>query len=65
MSGLMARFSAGQKLASRLRKLGGQPIVPPQTFHVEAKEGPLYEGEIERAQAWAVSILERLKAQAR
>jgi len=65
MSSLMARFSAGRKLAPRLRKLGGQPTVPPQTFHVESKEGPLCEGEIERAQAWAASILEQLKAQAR
>jgi hypothetical protein len=36
--------------------------VPPETFHVEGKEGPLYAGEIERAQAWAAMILEQLEA---
>jgi hypothetical protein len=33
----------------------------PQTFHVKGKEGPLYEGEIERAREWAISILDRLQ----
>ena len=58
MSWLLARFTAAPKLDRKLRKLGGKRIVPPETFHVEGREGPLYEGEIERAQAWAESILE-------
>ena len=60
MSSFLARFSAARKLARRLRKLGGKRIIYPETFHVEGREGPLYEGEIERAKVWAESILARL-----
>jgi flavodoxin len=56
----LARFTAAPKLARALRKLGGKRIIPPETFHVKDREGPLYEGEIERARAWGMSILERL-----
>jgi flavodoxin len=58
MSWLLARFTAAPKLDRKLRRLGGKRIVPPETFHVEGREGPLYEGEIERAQAWARTIVE-------
>lgn len=63
MSAFLARFTAAKKLSSKLRRLGGKPIVPPETFHVMESEGPLYDGEIERARLWAGSILERLEAQ--
>jgi flavodoxin len=56
MSALLARFTAARKLARKLRKLGGTQIVPPETFHVVEREGPLYEGEIGRAQAWAETV---------
>jgi flavodoxin len=56
MSALLARFTAAPKLARELRKLGGRQIAPPETFHVVEREGPLYDGEIERAKAWAESI---------
>ena len=62
MSAFLARFTAAKKLARKLRKLGGRRIVPPETFHVVGREGPLYDGEIERAQAWAMMILERMEA---
>jgi flavodoxin len=60
MSPFLARMTAAKKLAKRLRKLGGTPVVAPETFHVVEKEGPLYDGEVERARAWAESIRERL-----
>jgi flavodoxin len=60
MSPWLARFTASKRLAGKLRKLGGKRIVPPETFHVEGREGPLYEGEIERAKEWAEAILARL-----
>ena len=63
MSAFLARFTAAKKLARRLRKLGGKRIVPPETFHVSARTGPLYEGEIERGRDWAASILRRLAVQ--
>jgi len=59
MSAFMARFTAAKKLNSKLQKLGGWRVVPPETFHVIGREGPLYEGELERAEEWAGSILER------
>lgn len=61
MSAILSRFTAAKKLTKKLRKLGGKRIVPPETFHVKEREGPLYEGEIERAQAWAASLMERLQ----
>jgi flavodoxin len=60
MSAFLARFTAAKKLARKLRKLGGKRIVPPETFHVGGKEGPLHEGELERAKRWAETILQRL-----
>lgn len=62
MSAILARFTAAKKLNRQLCRLGGKRIIPPETFHVEGREGPLYEGEIERAERWAGSILERLEA---
>jgi flavodoxin len=58
----LSRFTAAPKLARALRKLGGKRILPPETFHVKDREGPLYEGELERARAWGMSILERLSS---
>jgi flavodoxin len=61
MSAILARFTASKRIDRNLRKLGGKRLVPPETFHVHHQhEGPLYDGEIERAKAWAGSILERL-----
>ena len=61
MSAWLARMTAGRKLVKKLRKLGGKRIVPPESFLVKDKEGPLFDSEIERAEAWAASILERLQ----
>jgi flavodoxin len=63
MSTFLARFTAAKKLNRKLRRLGGRPIVPPETFHVTGSEGPLYDGEIDRARRWAGLILERLEIQ--
>ena len=60
MSWWLNQFTASKRLAKKLRKLGGKLVVPPEIFHVMEREGPLYEGEIERAQTWAASILERV-----
>lgn len=65
MSPLLARFTAAWRLAQKLRKLGGKRVVRPETFHVVEREGPLYDGEIERARAWAASILGRVSAEKR
>lgn len=57
MNGLLSRFTAARRLDRQLRKLGGRRVVAPETFFVEGREGPLEEGEVERAQRWATSIL--------
>jgi len=60
LSGFLSRFTAAKKLVQKLCKLGGKRIVPPETFHVIEREGPLYEGELERARQWAQFILNKL-----
>ena len=59
MSEWLYHFTAGKRLAQKLRKLGGKRIVSPAIFHVMEREGPLYEGETERAKAWAKLVLDR------
>ena len=55
--------SAAKRVAKRLRKTGASVDVPPQSFFVVSREGPLEEGELERAADWAHEILETLPAQ--
>ena len=59
MSAWLARFTAAKKLDRKLRKLGGKRLVPPETFFVIGREGPLYDGEIERVREWAAALLAR------
>lgn len=54
-------FTAAKPLNRKLRRLGGRQIVPPKSFFVIEKQGPLYEGEIERAKTWAETILARYR----
>lgn len=61
MSWLLNQFTASKKLSSKLRKLGGKSLVPPEIFHVMEKKGPLFDGELERAQKWAASILKEIE----
>lgn len=44
---------ATKKIAESLKKAGATVIVQPEAFYVLGKEGPLAEGEIERAKQWA------------
>jgi flavodoxin I len=53
-------FAAG-RIAGRLKKDGGTLAVSPEGFFVEGTEGPLKEGELERAAAWAKEIVERIE----
>ena len=59
MSRWLTPLTASKKLARKLKKLGGKRVVPPETFHVMEKQGPLYDGEIERAQDWARLVWEK------
>jgi flavodoxin len=47
---------AAEPIAKKLQKKGGDLVVPPQWFYVGGTEGPLLEGELERAADWAAGI---------
>jgi len=47
---------AAEPIAKRLGRKGGELAVTPEGFLVEGTEGPLKEGELERAAAWAERI---------
>ncbi|AEJ60977.1 flavodoxin/nitric oxide synthase [Spirochaeta thermophila DSM 6578] len=49
-------YAAGP-MAEILEKRGGEVAVPPEGFFVEGVEGPLVEGEIERAEAWVQAVV--------
>jgi flavodoxin len=44
---------AAKPIVDRLKKKGGELIMPPEGFYVEGMEGPLVAGELERAAEWA------------
>lgn len=48
---------AAKPISDRLEKKGGELVVPPEGFYVDGTEGPLTEGELERAADWARQIL--------
>jgi flavodoxin len=48
---------AARPIADRLVKKGGNLIAAPEGFFVEGTEGPLKEGELERAESWAKRIM--------
>ena len=48
---------AAEPMAARLVKKGGVQAMPAGGFFVQGTEGPLKEGELERAAAWARQIL--------
>jgi flavodoxin len=48
---------AAKPISDRLMKKGGELITPPEGFFVQGTEGPLKEGELERAANWARQIV--------
>jgi flavodoxin len=52
---------AAKPIADRLQKKGGELVVPPEGFYVGDTEGPLLEGELERAADWAKEIVNSMK----
>ena len=56
--------TAANKLAAKLAKLGAKVIARPESFLIQRdQEGPLKEGELERAKAWAKTVLEKVQAE--
>ena len=58
--------SAADGIARKLKGLGARLLLPPGSFIVTGTEGPLEEGEAERAVAWVLSqeVLDTLRAPA-
>ena len=54
--------SAAHGIDSKLKRTGASLIVEPESFFVAEREGPLEEGELERAAAWAEEIYQRFEA---
>lgn len=52
--------SAAKSARHELRSLGFETSAKPQTFHVHGYEGPLVDGELDRAAQWADEVLARL-----
>ncbi len=52
---------AAKPLAKSLKRKGGTEVVQPEGFFVNDTEGPLKEGELERAAEWAKHIKEKVK----
>ena len=55
--------AAARGIARRLRRRGYEVIADPESFLVEDSEGPLAEGELERARAWGASLVELIGEQ--
>jgi len=52
---------AAEAIGKKLSQKGGTLLVPPQGFYVQGTQGPLVEGELERAAAWAKKIAEKIE----
>ena len=53
-------YAAG-RIGDSLKRKGGNLIASPEPFFVEGTEGPLKEGELDRATGWAKEIIKKLK----
>jgi flavodoxin len=64
--GFMWKSSAAPHMASQLRIIGVELLIPPESFFVKfmKEEGPLLAGEVERAAAWAKMLREKYVASA-
>ena len=47
---------AAKPIGDHLVKKGGELILPPEGFYVDGIEGPLLEGELDRARSWGEKI---------
>ena len=58
-------LSAAPGMAKQLRTMGIELLVQPESFYVKSmkKEGPLLDGELERATSWAHKLSEKIAVQ--
>lgn len=50
---------AAEPLQKMMIKKGGKAAAEPEGFYVKGTEGPMTDGELERASAWAASMVEK------
>lgn len=50
---------AAPRIVAMLKDKGGELIAPPEGFIVKTTRGPVLDGEIERAETWAKSLLDK------
>ncbi len=48
---------AAKPIADKMQKKGGNLVLPPEGFFVKDNEGPLKDGELERAAKWAKQVM--------
>jgi hypothetical protein len=53
--------SAAKGIARRLRRRGFELVAEPESFFVLATEGPLKDGELERAAEWALALRDQVE----
>ena len=58
---LFIHGDAANKISRVLEGIGAEIVVKPQAFFVKGKEGPLFDGELERAQSWGELIKSKIK----
>ena len=56
---LFIHGDAAKKIAKKLEEAGAEIIIEPEVFYVKGKEGPLFDGETEKATEWAKEIKEK------
>jgi len=54
---------AAKKIAAGLERAGANPVGEPRWFLVKGKEGPLAEGELEKAKTWGRDLRKQLTGQ--
>lgn len=54
--------SAAQGTSKRLRQHGYRPVAPPESFYVRGVDGPLVDGEVERARRWGQALAASVEA---
>ncbi len=57
--------SAARKAARLAKGAGFRPVLPPHSSYVEGINGPLLDGEVDRARAWASEVAATVVARSR
>ena len=52
--------SAARVMAKQLSKMGFLLLGPSESFFVKGSEGPLEDGELERAEIWALALHDKI-----